>query len=99
MLPYRLRRAMKTADCIEFEENQEPDLDDEEEDTLQSNNIRSPRNYSKNSIPTHSKTKSVLKGKKKNAEWNDQEVQSLILLWSRFEVLFNAKHPLYYNKE
>lgn len=90
---------MKTPDCIEFEEKQKPDLDDDEEDTLQSNDMRSPSSYSENSIPTHSRTNSDLKEKKKKAEWNDQEVQSLILLWSRFEVLFNAKHPLYYNKE
>ena len=90
---------MRTADHIQFEENQEPDLDDAEEDILQSNNMRSPSNYSENSIPTHSQTKSASKGKKKKAEWNDQEVQSLILLQSRFEVLFTTKHPIYYNKK
>ena len=35
---------MRTADYIEFEENQEPDLDDCEEDSLQSNGMRSPSN-------------------------------------------------------
>ena len=59
---------MRTADHIQFEENQEPDLDDAEEDILQSNNMRSPSNYSENSIPTHSQTKSASKGKKKKAE-------------------------------
>ena len=55
---------MKTPDCIEFEENQKPDLDDEE-DTLQSNDMRSPSNYSENSILTHSRTNSALKENKK----------------------------------
>ena len=61
--------------------------------------MRSLSNYSESSIPTHSQSRSASKENKKMAEWNDQEVQSLILLWSRFEVLFTAKHPIYYNKK
>ena len=65
MFPYRLIRAVRTAYYIEFEENQEPDLDDDKEDSLLSNDMRSPSNYSKNSVPMHSQTKSASEGKKK----------------------------------
>ena len=90
---------MRTADYIDFEENQEPNLNDyDKEDSLQTNNIHSPENFSENNIPTQCQTKIASKRKKKKAEWKDLEVQSLILLWSRFEVLLNAKHSLYYHK-
>lgn len=89
---------MRTVDYTEFQENQEVDLADDEEDSLQSNDMRSTSSCSGNSIPTHSQTKSASKGEKKNQK-GMKEVQSLILLWLRFEVLFNAKHLLYYSKD
>ena len=80
---------MRTVDYTEFQKNQEVDLADDEEDSLQSNDMRSTSSCSGNSIPTHSQTKSASKGEKKNQK-GMKEVQSLILLWLRFEVLFNA---------
>ena len=57
---------MRTVDYTEFQENQEADLADDEEDSLQSNDMRSTSNCSGNSIPMHSQTKSASKEEKKN---------------------------------
>ena len=90
---------MQTAEQIECEESQEGSLDGDGDDL--SNESASTQNIERHSIENNKRIapdKSDSRGKKKG-EWSDDEVECLISLWSWFDVLCNAKHPLYYNKE
>ena len=96
---YRLRNAIQTADQIEYEESQEGSLDGDR-DHLPYESASTVNTQSNSSESNHITTnKSDSRGKKKKREWSDDEVECLISLWSRFDVLFNAKHPLYFNKD